>query len=174
MGASSSDKDLFIEEARAANLPAPANIPSQEENYYREPQLRWEPRSPEESTSSDKDWLCRSWWLDGCVCSDKDPFTEEERTVNLPAPANIPSQEKDYYRKPQLRREPRSPEESTSSYKACLRRSWRLDRCGSSDKDPLTEEERAANLPAPANIPSQEEMILPVTPTPASAPVHRR
>ena len=102
--------------------------------------------------------LRRSWWLDGCVCSDKAPLTVEERAVNLLAPANIPSSEKIYYRKPQLRREPRSPEESTSSYKACLRRSWRLDRCGSSDKDPLTEEERATNLPAPANIPSQEEM----------------
>ena len=99
----------------------------------------------------------RSWRLHGCVCSDKAPLTVEERAVNLLAPVNIPSSEKIYYRKPQLRREPRSPEESTSSYKACLRRSWRLDRCGSSDKDPLTEEERATNLPPPANIPSQEE-----------------
>ena len=93
----------------------------------------------------------------GGVSSDEDALTDEERATNLPAPANIPSSEEIYYRKPQLRREPRSPEESTSSYKACLRRSWRLDRCGSSDKDPLTEEERATNLPAPANIPSQEE-----------------
>ena len=99
----------------------------------------------------------RSWRLDRCVSSDKGTLTEEERAVNLLAPANIPSSEKIYYRKPQLRREPRSPEESTSSYKACLRRSWRLDRCGSSDKDPFTEEERAVNLPAPANIPSQEK-----------------
>jgi len=39
------------------------------------------------------------------------------------APANILSQEKDEYRRAQLRRERRSPEEGTSSRKGLLRRS---------------------------------------------------
>ena len=86
----------------------------------------------------------RSRWLDGCVSSDKGTLTEEERAVNLLAPANIPSSEKIYYRKPQLRREDLSPEESSSSYKACFRRSWCLQACVCSDKDLLTVEARAA------------------------------
>ena len=86
----------------------------------------------------------RSWRLHGCVCSDKCTLTEEERAVNLLAPANIPSSEKIYYRKPQLRREDLSPEESSNSYKACFRRSWRLQACVCSDKDLLTVEARAA------------------------------
>jgi hypothetical protein len=52
----------------------------------------------------------RSWCLDGCVNSGKDPLTEEERTIDVPAPANITSQEDSYYRKPQLRRANLSPE----------------------------------------------------------------
>ena len=45
----------------------------------------------------------RSRWLDGCVSSDKGTLTEEERAVNLLAPANIRLQEENYYREPQLR-----------------------------------------------------------------------
>ena len=44
-----------------------------------------------------------SWRLHGCVCSDKGTLTEEERAVNLLAPANIRLQEENYYREPQLR-----------------------------------------------------------------------
>ncbi len=55
--------------------------------------------------------FCRSWRLHGCVSSDKDPLTVEARAANLPAPANIPSQEEKHYRKPQIRRAGLSPEE---------------------------------------------------------------
>ena len=53
--------------------------------------------------SSDKGWLCRSCRAYGGVSSDEDALTDEERATNLPAPANIPSSEEIYYRKPQLR-----------------------------------------------------------------------
>jgi len=99
--------------------------------------------------------------LRGGVSSDEDALTDEERATNLPAPANIPSQEEWYYRKPLLRRANLSPEESSSSYKACLRRSWCLQACVCSDKDLLTVEARATNLPAPANIRPQEERLIP-------------
>ena len=45
----------------------------------------------------------RSRWLDGCVSSDKGTLAEEERAVNLLAPANIRLQEEDEYRRAQLR-----------------------------------------------------------------------
>ena len=54
--------------------------------------------------------LRRSWWLDGCVSSDEDLLVEENRASNPSAPANIPSQEESYYRKPLLRRADLSPE----------------------------------------------------------------
>ena len=52
----------------------------------------------------------RSRWLDGCVSSDKGTLAEEERAVNLLAPANIRLQEENYYREPQLRRATLLPE----------------------------------------------------------------
>ena len=43
--------------------------------------------------SSDKGWLCRSCRAYGGISSDEDPLPEEERATDVPAPANIPSQE---------------------------------------------------------------------------------
>ena len=50
-----------------------------------------------------------------------------------------------------------------SSDKGSLRRSCRAYGGISSDEDPLPEEERATDVPAPANILSQEERLLPET-----------
>ena len=49
--------------------------------------------------------------ISGFVNSDEDPLPVEERAAQFPAPAYILSQEKDYYRKPLLRRADLSPEE---------------------------------------------------------------
>ena len=105
--------------------------------------------------------LRRSWCLDGCVNSDKAPLTVEERAVNLLAPANIPSSEKIYYRKPQLRREPRSPEESTTSDKGCPSRSRRAHDIATSAESLFVGGQPPHPPPAPASIRSQEDSILP-------------
>ena len=57
------------------------------------------------------------------VNSDEDPLPVEERAAQFPAPAYILSQEKDYYRKPLLRRADLSPEEMAprSSPKSCVK-----------------------------------------------------
>ena len=47
--------------------------------------------------------------------SDEPSFVGGQPASACSAPTNIPSQEKDEYRRAQLRREGRSPEESTSS-----------------------------------------------------------
>ena len=53
--------------------------------------------------------------MGGLRTSDEPSFVGGQPASACSAPANIPSQEKDEYRRAQLRREARSPEESTSS-----------------------------------------------------------
>ena len=50
----------------------------------------------------------------GMLTSGEPSFAGGQPASACSAPANIPSQEKDEYRRAQLRREGRSPEESTS------------------------------------------------------------
>ena len=65
------------------------------------------------------------------------------------------------YRQPQLRREARSPEEGTSSYKVCLRRSRRTYNIATSDEPSFVGGQSPHPLLAPANNRPQEESGLP-------------
>ena len=121
-GIRSSDEPLFAGGQPAPTHSAPASILSQEEDEYRKAQLRREGRSPEEGTSSYKGLLRRSSCEAGIRSSAESLFAGGQHPVTCSAPANVLSQEEDEYRKAQLRREGRSPEESTSSYKGLLRR----------------------------------------------------
>ena len=64
--------------------------------------------------SYDKGSLRRSCRAYGGVSSDEDPLPEEERATDVPAPANIPSQEERLLLEAQLQREGHSPEENLS------------------------------------------------------------
>ena len=57
----------------------------------------------------------RSWRERGIRTSGEDSFVGGQGAITRPAPANIRLQEEDEYRRAQLRREARSPEESTST-----------------------------------------------------------
>ena len=115
MGMRTSDEPSFVGGQPASACSAPANIPSQEEDEYRRAQLRREGRSPEENTSSRKGLLRRIRREMGMRTSDEPSFAGGQLASACSAPANILSQEEDEYRRAQLRREARSPEERTSS-----------------------------------------------------------
>ncbi len=105
--------------------PAPANILPQEDSISPEPQLRRGARSPEESTNSDKVCLRRSRRANDITTSDELSFVGGQSPHPRPSPASILSQEDSRLPETQLRREPRSPEESTNSRKGYPRRSRR-------------------------------------------------
>ena len=58
----------------------------------------------------------RSWRERGIRTSGEDSFVGGQGAITRPAPANIRLQEENEYRRAQLRREARLPEESTSSH----------------------------------------------------------
>ena len=120
-----SDEPSFVGGQPPHLRSAPANILPQEEIKLPESQLRREGRSPEESTTSDKVCLRRSRRVADVVTSDEPSFAGGQPAHPHPAPANIRSQEENHYRQPQLRRETRSPEEGTRSFKGYPRRSRR-------------------------------------------------
>ena len=94
---------------------APANILSQEEDGYQRAFLRREGHSPEEGTSSYESWLRRSRVERKFRSSEETLLDGRQPPSAQPTPANIRSQEEDEYRRAQLRREGRSPEEGASS-----------------------------------------------------------
>ena len=117
-----SDHGGFTEVRPPATLLPSANIPSPELSSGRNNHFR---RSPEEGTSSRKGCPRRSRRAYDIVTSAEDSFVGGQPAHPRPAPANILPKDEILLPEAQLRREARSPEEGTTSYKGCPRRSRR-------------------------------------------------